>query len=173
MEAQLHKNTKIYVEILSPWREKPRNKLRIISLYKIEITTLRDTIWVKKKKLSFSFHSLLSSSLCIFSYSLYFSLLSSLLSLTQLFKTAPSPHHILGTSLLFPSAQMAEWLLHLFHHLFFLFFLSHSSHQVTINASHLLWLYFVQISFLQLCHSRMTLAFASFFSFFLQRVRHA
>ena len=40
-------------------------------------------------KLSFSFHSLLSFSLCIFSYPLYFSLLFCLLSLTQFFKIAP------------------------------------------------------------------------------------
>ena len=64
----------------------------------------------KKKKLSFSFHSLLSSSRCIFSYFLYFSLLFCLLSLTQLFNTAPSPHTF-GTSLLFfTSLQMAECL---------------------------------------------------------------
>ena len=31
--------------------------------------------------------------------------------------------------------QMTEWPLHLFLHLFLLFFLSHSSHQITINAS--------------------------------------
>ena len=90
------------METLSPWREKPWNKLRIISLYKVEITTLRDTIWLKKKKLTFSFHSLLSSSLYIFSYSLYFSLLYCLLSLTQLFKTAPSPHYTLGLHFFFP-----------------------------------------------------------------------
>ena len=118
------------METLSPWREKPWNKLRIISLYKVKITTLRDTIWLKKKKLTFSFHSLLSSSLYIFSYSLYFSLLYCLLSLTQLFKTAPSPHHTMGLHFFFPSAQMAEWPLTFISSSFPLFFLSHSSHQV-------------------------------------------
>ena len=44
---------------------------------------------MSKEKLSFSFHSLLFFSLCIFSYPLYFSLLFCLLSLTQFFKIAP------------------------------------------------------------------------------------
>ena len=63
---------------------------------------------MRKKKLTFSFHSLHSFLLYIFSYSLYFFLLYCLLSLTQLFKT----HLVLtlfGTSLLFFTAQMAEW----------------------------------------------------------------
>ena len=90
------------MKTLSPWREKPRDKLRIILLYKIEITTLKNITWVKK--LSFSFHSLLSFSLCIFSYPPYFSLLF-LLALTH---GALSPH-TLGLHSFFPSAQMAEW----------------------------------------------------------------
>ena len=44
---------------------------------------------LSKKNLSFSFHLLLSSSLYIFSFPLYFSLLFCLLSLTQFFKTTP------------------------------------------------------------------------------------
>ena len=55
---------------------------------------------MSKKKLSFSFYSPLFFSRYIFSYSLHFSLLYYLLSLTQLFKTTPvlTPF---GTSLLF------------------------------------------------------------------------
>ena len=87
------------MKTLSPWREKPRNKLRIILLYKIEITTLRDTTWVKK--LSFSFHSILSFLLCIFSYPLYFSLLF-LLAFTH---AALSPH----TLELHPFSLFFKW----------------------------------------------------------------
>ena len=43
METQAHKKTKIYVGTLSPRREKPGDKFRIISLYQIVITTLIDT----------------------------------------------------------------------------------------------------------------------------------
>ena len=39
------------MEIISPWREKSRDKLWIISLYQIKIITLRDIIWVKKNSL--------------------------------------------------------------------------------------------------------------------------
>ena len=120
---------------------------------------------MSKQKLSFSFNSLLFFSLCIFSHPLYFSLLFCLLSLMQLFKTIPSPH-TLGLHFFFPSTQMAEWPLPLFLHLFLLFSVSHSSHQVTINASQLILTLLQPISFLQLSHTRMTLAFC-FFLFFL------
>ena len=53
-----------------------------------------------------------------------------------------------------------------FLHLFLLFFLSHSSHQVTINASQLILTLLQSISFLQLSLNRMTLA-SCFFLFFL------
>ena len=121
---------------------------------------------MRKKKISFSFHSLFSSSLYIFSYSLYFSILFFLLSLTQLFKTALVLTLWDFTSFL-SSAQMAEWPLPLFLHLFLLFSLSHSSHQVTLNASQLIMTLLQPISFLQLSHTRMTMPFTSFFSFFL------
>ena len=45
---------------------------------------------------------------------------------------------------------MTECLSFYWFHLFLLFSLSHSSYQVTINASHLLWLCFSQILFLRL-----------------------
>ena len=44
---------------------------------------------------------------------------------------------------------MAEWPLHLFLHHFLLFSLSHSSHQVTINAGQLILTLLQPISFLQ------------------------
>ena len=88
MEAQLHKNTKIYVETLFPWREKSRDELRIISLYKIEITTLRDTTWVKKKKPSLFFFTHCSLPHYVFSLTLSIFLLSFACSLMQFFKTA-------------------------------------------------------------------------------------
>ena len=106
---------------------------------------------------------LLSSSLCILSYSLYFSLVL-LLSLTQLFKTTPSPH-TLGLHFFFPSgashlhplglhffspSSLAEWPLYLFLYLFLLFSLSHSSYQVTINASQLILTLLQPNFFLQL-----------------------
>ena len=62
---------------------------------------------------------------------------------------------------------MAEWPLLLFLHLFILFFLSHSSHQVIIKASQLILTLLQPISFLQLSLSKSPLPFASFFSFFL------
>ena len=58
METQAYKNTKIYVGTLSPRREKPGDKFRIISLYQIEITTLIDTTWVKKTPFFFSLTTL-------------------------------------------------------------------------------------------------------------------
>ena len=65
----------------------------------------------------------------------------------------------------FTSSAHLHWPLYLFHHLFLLFSLSHSSYQVTINASQLILTLLQPISFLQLSLSRMTLA--SFFSFIL------
>ena len=56
------------VETFSPWREKPQDKLRIILLYQIEITTLRDTTWVKKTSLFLFTHYSLPH--CIFSFPL-------------------------------------------------------------------------------------------------------
>ena len=149
-EEQSHKNTKIYEETLSRWREKLGDKLRIISLYQIEITTLIDTTRVKKNSI---FYFLLPS--------LFFSSLS--LALIQAILqdcTNPQSHLLgllfsLGLHILTPSgvhlfnpSSLAEWPLYLFLHLFLLFSLSLSSYQVTINASHLLWLCFNQNLFL-------------------------
>ena len=64
------------METLSPWRKKPRDKLRIISLYKIEITTLRDTTWVKKKKNSLFLLTHCSLPHCVFSLTLFIFLFS-------------------------------------------------------------------------------------------------
>ena len=68
MEVQSHRNTKIYVGTLFPWREKTGDKLRTLSLYQIEITTLRDTTWVKKNSLFLFIHC--SFSHCVFSLTL-------------------------------------------------------------------------------------------------------
>ena len=95
--------------------------------------------------------------------SLFFS--SLLLALTHaILPNCPNPQsHLLGLlfslglHILTPSglhffspSSLAEWPLYLFLHLFLLFSFSHSSYQVTINASHLLWLCFSQILFLRL-----------------------
>ena len=135
------------------------------------------------KKNSFSFHSLFSFSLCIYHNFLLLSLFFSFsfaCSLTQFCQIAlSSQSHLLGFLSSFPGvshlhplglhffspSSLAEWPLYLFHHLFLLFSLSHSSYQVTINASQLILTLLQPISFLQLSISRMTLA--SFFSFIL------
>ena len=67
MEVQPYNNTKIYVETHFPWKKKLWDKLRIISLYWIEITTLKDTTWVKKLIFFFTHCSLLH---CVFSLTL-------------------------------------------------------------------------------------------------------
>ena len=67
---------------------------------------------------------------------------------------------------------MAEWPLILFRNLFLLFSLSHSSHQVIINASQLILTLLQPISFLQLYLSRMTLAFCFFLFFLPSNVSH-
>ena len=155
-EVQSHNNTKIYEETLSPWREKPRDKLQIISLYQIEITTLIDTTWVKKNYIFLFIHYSLSHfvisltlSIFLFSFACPHSSNSSRLQQssfslagTSIFTGAPSEVHF------FSPSSLAEWPLHLFLHLFLLFSLSLSSNQVTINASHLLWLCFNQNLFL-------------------------
>ena len=103
------------METLSPWREKPRDKLWIFSLYQIEITTLRYTTWVKKNSLLLFTHCSLSHyvfsltlTIFLFSFSCSHSLNSSRLhqssvSLagTSLFFEASHPHPH-GTSLLQP-----------------------------------------------------------------------
>ena len=76
------------------------------------------------------------------------------------------------TSLLFSPSSRAEWPLSLFLHLFLLFSLSHSSHQVTVNASQLILTLLQPISFLQLPVSRMTLAFCFFLFFLPSNVSH-
>ena len=127
---------------------------------------------MSKEKLSFSFHSLLSShrvfslSLSIFFFSFACSQSCSSSRLRQ------SSISFAGTSLFSggftssPPSSLAEWPLYFFLHLFLLFFLSHSSHQVTINASQLILTLLQSISFLQLSLNRMTLA-SCFFLFFL------
>ena len=108
-------------------------------------------IQLAKKKLSFLFtHCSLPHcvSLTIFSYSFYFSLLFYLLLVMQFFNIAPFSVSLAGTSPLFSSYSLVEWPLLLFLHLFILFFLSHSCHQMTINnATHLPWLCFSQFLF--------------------------
>ena len=143
----------------------------------------RDTTWVKKNSLFLFTHCSLPH--CVFSLTLFIFLLC-LLSLTQLFKTTPSPH-TLGLHFFFPSgashlhplglhffspSSLAEWPLYLFLHLFLLFSLSHSSYQVTINASQLILTLLQQISFLQLSLSWMTLAFCFFLFFLPSNVSH-
>ena len=125
---------------------------------------------MSKEKLSFSFHSLLSFSPCIFSLSLFFSSLLLALSHAVLQDCASPQSHLLGLLFslglhIFTPSSLAEWPLYFFH-LFLLFFLSHSSHQVTINASQLILTLLQPISFLQLSLNRMTLA-SCFFLFFL------
>lgn len=121
----------------------------------------------KEKKYLFLFTHC-SFTHCVFSLTLSIFLFSfCLLSLMQFFKTAPVltlQDLLFSLSLFFSSlftlsAQMAEWPLPLFLFYFLLFSLSHSSHQVTINTSQLILTLLQPISFLQLCHSRMTLAF--------------
>ena len=108
---------------LFPRREKPGDKLRIISLYQIEITTLIDTTRVKKNSI-FLFthyslsHFLFSLTLSIFLFSFACShssnssrLHQSSISLagTSLFTGASHPHP-LGSSLLQPifTSRMAS-----------------------------------------------------------------
>ena len=102
---------------------------------------------------------------CALSLTLYFSPL--LLALTHAVLQDCTCSHTLGLHFCSSPLQMAECPLLLFLHLFLLFSLSHSSHQVTINASQLILTLLQPISFLQLSLCRMTLAFASLFSFFL------
>ena len=141
------------METLSPWREKPRNKLRIISLYQIEIITLRDITWEKKNSpflFLFLFTALFLTVYFLLT-SLFFS--SFFLTLTHAILqdcNNPQSHLLgllfsLGLHVLTPSglhffspSLLAEWPLYLFLYLFLLFSLSHSSHQVTINASQLI-----------------------------------
>ena len=142
------------------------------------------------KKNSFSFHSLFSFSLCIYHNFLLLSLFFSFsfaCSLTQFCQIAlSSQSHLLGFLSSFPGAShlhplglhffspssLAEWPLYLFHHLFLLFSLSHSSYQVTINASQLILTLLQPISFLLLSLSRMTLAFCFFLFFLPSNVSH-
>ena len=107
---------------------------------------------MKKKKFSFSFHSLLSFSLHISHNFLLLSLFfpSLLLALTPAVLQDWHCPHTLGLHFFIHPSLLAEWPLYLFHHLFLLFFLPHSSHQVTINTSHLVRLCFHQNLFLQL-----------------------
>ena len=133
---------------------------------------------MSKEKLTFSFHSLLSFSLCIFSYPLYFSLLFCLLSLTQFLKTAPVlsltcwDFSFLWGFTSSPPPSNGRIPLLLFLHLFLLFSISHSSYQVTINTSQLILTLLQLISFLQLSLSRMTLAFCFFLFFLPSNVSH-
>ena len=73
---------------------------------------------------------------------------------TSLF-SGTSHLHPLGLHFFSPYS-LAEWPLYLFLHLFLLFSLSHSSYQVTINASQLILTLLQPISFLQLSLNRMT-----------------
>ena len=104
------------------------------------------------------------------SLSLFFSSLLLALSHAVLQDCASPQSHLLGLLFslglhIFTPSSLAEWPLYFFH-LFLLFFLSHSSHQVTINASQLILTLLQPISFLQLSLNRMTLA-SCFFLFFL------
>ena len=84
----------------------------------------------------------------LFSLTLFFS--SLLLALTHAALLDCTQYSHSGTSLLFSPSSLAKWPLYLFLYLFLLFFLPHSSHQVTINTSHLVRLCFHQNLFLQL-----------------------
>ena len=89
---------------------------------------------------------------------------------TSLF-SGTSHLHPLGLHFFSPSS-LAEWPLYLFLHLFILFSLSHSSYQVTINASQLILTLLQPISFLQLSLSWMTHAFCFFLFFLPSNVSH-
>ena len=102
--------------------------------------------------------------------SLFFS--SILLALTHTILQDCTIPHTLGLHYFSSPLQMAEWPLLLFLHLFLLFSLSHSSHQVIINASQLILTLLQTISFLQLSLSRITLAFCFFLFFLTSNVSH-
>ena len=109
-------------------------------------------------------HSLLFFLLCIFFYSIFSLSLLLAHSLTQFCHTALSPQsHLLGLTSFSHFIKWPNGLSLLFLSPFLLFFLPHSSLQITINASHLLWLYFNQ-NLLFFC-SLDRMAFVSFFSF--------
>ena len=108
--------------------------------------------------------------------SLFFS--SLLLALTHaILPNCPNPQsHLLGLLFslglhIFTPSSLAEWPLYFFH-LFLLFFLSHSSHQVTINASQLILTLLQPVSFLQPSLCRMTLAFCFFLFVLPSNVSH-
>ena len=127
---------------------------------------------MSKEKLSFSFHSLLSShrvfslSLSIFFFSFACSQTCSSSRLRQSSISFAGTSLFSGASHRHPHLHWPNGLSIFFFIFFFLFFLSHSSHQVTINASQLILTLLQPISFLQLSLNRMTLA-SCFFLFFL------
>ena len=86
------------------------------------------------KKISFSFHSLCISHNFLL-LSLFFSFL--LLTLTHAVPWDCTVLSLTQWDFCYPFHQLAQWPLLLFLHLFLLFFLPHSSHQVTINANQL------------------------------------
>ena len=88
-------------------KEKPQDKLQIISLYQIEITTLRDTTWVKK--ISLFLFTYCSLPRCIFSLPLsifLFSLACSHSRSSTRLHFSPQSH--LWDFSLFTFLQMAE-----------------------------------------------------------------
>ena len=133
---------------------------------------------MSKKKTLF-FFSLTALFLTVYFLLLSLFFFSLLLALTHAaLQDCTSPHTLglhlffpFGTSLLQPIFT-GRWPLYLFLHLFLLFFLSHSSHQVTINGSQLILTLLQPISFLQLFLSRITLAFCFFLFFLPSNVSH-
>ena len=138
MEEQPHKNTMIYVE--NPFSLKGKttgqtpNNFTILNRY---YNTQRYNL--SKEKFSFSFHSLLSSSLCISHNFLLLSLFFSSFTCSHSHSLQDCTVLNVGTSdFFFLYHKWPNGLSILFLSPFLLFLLPHSSHHITINASHLL-----------------------------------
>ena len=125
---------------------------------------------MSKKKLSFSFHWLLSFSPCISHNFLLLSLFFSSFTCSHSHSLQDCTVLNVGTSnFSFLYHKWPNGLFILFLSPFLLFLLPHSSHHITINASHLLWLCFNQNLFLQLSLAEWP---CWFLFFFLRRVQH-
>ena len=117
------------MKTLSLWRKKLRDKLRIILPYKIEITTIKDTTWIKK---TLFFVSLTALFLTVYflSYSLFFASLLLALTHTAL-QDCTYSLHFLGLhffSSLCPNGRMASLFNSSYFPSFLLFTLFRSGH---------------------------------------------
>ena len=147
------------MKILSPWRKKPRDKFRIISLYKIESTALRNTTWEEK-------NSLFLFTYCFLPHYVFSLTLSIFLSSFACSHSSSSSrlHLVLTTLWDFTSfSPLPKWPngLYLYFFIFtsFLPFTLFSSS----NASHLLWLCFNQNLLFQLSLAEWPCLFFSLF----------